>query len=90
MWHFRYATGLEDKVKKLSGQVETFSEKCLDLEGRSKQQNLRVVGIRERRWPKTRDFLAQILKEVLNLEKAPEIDRAHRALQRRPGDNEPP
>ncbi len=37
---------LEDKVKKLSGQVETPSEKCLDLEGRSKRQNLRVVGIR--------------------------------------------
>ena len=83
---------LEDKVKKLSGQVETLSEKCLDLEGRSKRQNLRVVGIREGRedGQKTRDFVAQMLKEVLNLEKVPEIDRAHRALRRRPGDNEPP
>ena len=39
---------LEDQVKKLSGQVKTLSEKCIDLEGRSKQQNLRVA-----KWPKT-------------------------------------
>ena len=27
---------LEDKVRRLSGQNESLSEKCLDLEGRSK------------------------------------------------------
>lgn len=39
---------------------------------------------------KTRDFVAQMLKEVLHLEEAPEVDRAHRALWRRPGNSEPP
>ncbi len=73
---------LEDKVRKLSGQVETCSEKCLDLEGRLKRQILRVAGVKEGKEAghKTRDFVAQMLKEVLSLEEVPLTDRAHRAL----------
>lgn len=65
---------LENKVKKLSGQIETLSEKCLDLEGRSKRQNLIVAGIKEGKenGQKTRHFVALLLKETLNLEEAPE------------------
>ncbi|KAM9307164.1 uncharacterized protein KZ484_000527 [Pholidichthys leucotaenia] len=79
---------LETKVKKVSGQMEVLSEKCLDLEGWSKQQNLRVGGFKEGKenGQPVRDFAARLLKEVLNLEETPMIDRA---LQRRPGDNEP-
>lgn len=33
--------------------------------------------------------MACVLKEALNLEEAPIIDQAHRALQRSPRDNEP-
>lgn len=67
---------LEDKVKKLSGQVEALTEKCLDLEGRSKRQNLRVAGVKEgsENGQKPREFVAQLLKEVLNLADAPVID----------------
>lgn len=74
---------LENKVKKLSGQIEALSEKCLDLEGRSKRQNLRVARIKEgsENGQKPREFVAQLLKEVLNLTEAPVIDRAHRALR---------
>ncbi|KAK1901075.1 LINE-1 retrotransposable element ORF1 protein [Dissostichus eleginoides] len=83
---------LESKVKTLCGQVETLSEKCLDLEGCSKRQNLRVAGVKEGKenGQRTRLFVAELLKETLGLENAPEIDRAHRALRRRAGDNEPP
>lgn len=83
---------LEDKVSKLSGQVEALSEKCLDLEGRSKKQNLRVVEVTEGKEAghKMRDFVAQLLKDVLDLDKLPLIDRAHRALRRNPGNDEPP
>lgn len=83
---------MEDKVRKLSRQVETLSEKCLDLEGRSKRLNLRITGIKEgsESGQKPREFAAQMLKEALYLEETPVIDRAHRALRRRPGDNEPP
>ena len=39
---------------------------------------------------KARDFVAQKLMEVIQLEEKPVIDRAHRALRQRLGDNEPP
>lgn len=82
---------LATKVKRLSGQVEQLLEKCLDLEGRSKRQNLRIARVREGKehGQKTREFVAQLLKDVLNLDDKPVIDRAHRALQMHPGDNEP-
>ena len=83
---------LEATVKQLHSQVEQLSEKCLDLEGRSKRQNLRIAGVKEgeERGQKARDFVAQLLMEVLQLDEKPVIDRAHRALRQRPGDNEPP
>lgn len=83
---------LEATVKQLHGQVEQLSEKCLDLEGRSKRQNLRIAGVKEgeENGQKARDFVAQLLMEVLQLDEKPVIDRAHRALRQRPGDNEPP
>ncbi|KAI4896249.1 hypothetical protein NFI96_008278, partial [Prochilodus magdalenae] len=83
---------LEAKVKALQSQVDQLSEKCLDLEGRSKRQNLRIAGVKEglENGQKTRDFVAQLLTDVLQLEEKPVIDRAHRALRARLGDNEPP
>lgn len=83
--------GLEIKVKKLNEQVDALSEKCLDLEGHSKCQNLRVVGVaegKENGYAMT-DFGARVVKEALNLDKAPVIYKAHRAQRRWPGDNEP-
>ena len=83
---------LKDKFRRLSGQIESLSEKCIDLEGHSKRQNLRVARVKEgsENGQKPREFVAQLLKEVLNLTDAPVIDRAHRALRKRPGNDEPP
>lgn len=83
---------LEAKVKQLHNQVEQLSEKCLDLEGRSKRQNLRIAGVKEgeERGQGARDFVAQLLMEVLQLDEKPMIDRAHRALRQRSGDDHPP
>ncbi|MED6240571.1 hypothetical protein ATANTOWER_023464, partial [Ataeniobius toweri] len=55
---------LEDKVKGLSWQVEALSEKCLNLEGCSKRQNLRVAGIKggEGRWPKAKRVYCPVVK----------------------------
>lgn len=39
---------------------------------------------------KPRDFIAQLLMEALSLDNLPFVDRAHRALRNRPGDDEPP
>ena len=71
---------------------ESLSEKCLDLEGGSKQQNLRVARIKEgnENSQKPREFVARLLKEVLNLTDATAIDQAHRALRKGPRNDEPP
>ena len=83
---------LEARVKQLHSQVEQLSAKCLDLEGRSKRQNLRIAGVKEgeENGQKTRDFVAQLLMDVLKLDEKPVIDRAHRALRERPSGNGPP
>ncbi|CAL1585978.1 unnamed protein product [Knipowitschia caucasica] len=84
--------GLERVVETLQEQVSTLTEKCIDLEGRSKRQNLRVAGLREGREDGRdgRELAALLLKEALDLDELPLIDRAHRALRRRQGDDEPP
>lgn len=63
---------LENKVKKLCEQVEKLSGKCLDLEGCLKRQNFRVAGRKEGKenGQNPRDFIAQMLKEALNLEES--------------------
>ena len=54
---------LEATVKQLHRQVEQLSEKCLDLEGRSKRQNLRIAGVKEgeERGQKARDYGRKLL-----------------------------
>lgn len=83
---------LETQVKHLTRQVDRINGKCLDLEGRSKRQNLRIMGLKEgtEQGQAPREFAAGLLKEVLELKEKPIIDRAHRALRQRPGDGEPP
>ncbi|KAL3967023.1 dedicator of cytokinesis protein 1 [Sarotherodon galilaeus] len=66
---------LEEKVKQLSSKVEQLTEKCIDLEGRSKRHNIRITGL---------------LRDLLDLDETPLLDRAHRALRALPGDDAPP
>ncbi|KAI4885883.1 hypothetical protein NFI96_032821 [Prochilodus magdalenae] len=77
-------TELEAIVANLRSQVGSFTEKC--IEGHSKRQNLRIVGLKEstEHGAKTRDFVVELLMEALKLEEKPLIDRAHRALRSRP------
>ncbi len=53
--------------------------------------NLRMAGLKEGRdvGSNMREFVALLLKDALDLEETPLIDRAHRALRRKPGDTEP-
>lgn len=83
---------LEQEVGHLKQVVEQLTDKCTDLEGRSRRQNIRILHIKEgaESGMKPRDFVAQLLMETLSLEKLPLVDRAHRALRNRPGDDEPP
>lgn len=79
---------LEEKVKQLSNKVEQLSEKCIDLEGRSKRNNIRLAGVPEGRenGQHVRDFVAKLLRDLLDLDETPLLDRAHRALRATPED----
>lgn len=72
--------------------MEKLSDKCTDLEGRSRRDNLRILYVKEgaEAGKKPRDFVAQLLKEALSLTAPPLIDRCHRALGPRPGNDERP
>jgi len=53
----------------------------LDWQGRSRRQNIRLIGIEEGvegRDP--RQFCADVLKEILGLDDTPRLDRGHRSL----------
>lgn len=82
---------LETTVKHLQSEVCSLKEKCLDLEGRSRRQNIRLVGIEEgEEGGDPRQFCAAVLKEILDLEDIPRLDRGHRSLAQKPREGEKP
>ncbi|KAG1961118.1 hypothetical protein F2P79_005373, partial [Pimephales promelas] len=83
---------MEQDLGKLKLTVEQLTEKCTDLESRSRRQNIRILNIKEgaESGVKPRDFVAQLLAEARSLDKPPHVDRAHRALRARSGSDEPP
>ena len=82
---------LESTVKRLQSDVCGLKEKCLDLEGRSRRQNIRLVGIEEgSEGGDPRQFCAAALKEILALEDTPRLDRGHRSLAQKPREGERP
>lgn len=62
---------MEQDLVKLKLTVEQLTEKCTDLESRSRRQNIRILNIKEgaESGVKPRDFAAQLLTEALSLEK---------------------
>lgn len=82
---------LETTVERLQSEVCNLKKKCLDLEGRSRRQNIRLIGIEEgREGGNPRQFCATALKEILDLQDAPRLDRGHRSLAPKPRDGERP
>lgn len=53
--------------------------------------NLYIIGVKERRenGKHAPEFVSQLLKDTLGLEKAPLLDCAHRTLTERPGEDQP-
>lgn len=74
-----------ETTHRLTVEVKRISRllKCLDLEGRSKRQNLRIVGVKEgkEQGQNLRDFTAQLLQDILALDEKLRLDRAHIALR---------
>lgn len=77
--HSDDVTALQRQVTRLNSEVGKLTEKCENLEGRSRRHNIRIIGVPEGvegSWP--RDFVADLLKDVLSLDEKSLIDRVHR------------
>uniref|UniRef100_A0AAV2KQQ8 Uncharacterized protein n=1 Tax=Knipowitschia caucasica TaxID=637954 RepID=A0AAV2KQQ8_KNICA len=65
--------------------------KCEDWEGRSRLNNIRVVGVPEgSEDSRPTVFVAKLLQGLLGLDVEPVLDRAHRTLRPKPKDGELP
>ncbi|KAJ3590341.1 hypothetical protein NHX12_008293 [Muraenolepis orangiensis] len=68
--------------------------KIIDLEGRSRRNNLRIIGIPESiEGPRPTAFYSEVLVKMLGdqvLQTPPELDRAHRTLAAKPRQGDKP
>ncbi|KAL7845247.1 hypothetical protein AOLI_G00234390 [Acnodon oligacanthus] len=77
---------LQDKVELLT-KVSALDAKCDDLESRSCRQNIRIVGVPEgETFFITNSAVLELLRQAFDLDKAPEVDHAHRSLAPKRGD----
>ncbi|XP_049889985.1 uncharacterized protein LOC126383499 [Epinephelus moara] len=84
---------MEADVSVMKKELATLRDRCEDLEARLRRCNIRIMGVKEGRehGKHPSQFVTNLLKEALNLEKPPTIDRAHRTLRSKPTqDNLPP
>uniref|UniRef100_A0AAR2JW36 L1 transposable element RRM domain-containing protein n=1 Tax=Pygocentrus nattereri TaxID=42514 RepID=A0AAR2JW36_PYGNA len=76
-------TTLQTTVHKLSKDVAGLQEKCVDLEGRMRRSNIRILNVTEGPGSSSPAAVSKLLKEALRLEKEVVVDRSHRGLQLR-------
>lgn len=85
---------LEAQVIALADDNAKLKAKVLDLEGRSRRCNLRLIGLPESiEGTRPTVFFSNLLVEVLGkdvLPSPPELERAHRALREKPAEGEKP
>ncbi|KAL1246547.1 hypothetical protein QQF64_034592 [Cirrhinus molitorella] len=85
---------LEATCSGISKDNESLRAKLSDLEGRSRRQNVRIVGLPESiEGPRPTAFFSTLLVEVLGdqiLSSPPELDRAHRTPAPKPAPGQRP
>lgn len=85
---------LETACSTLQHDNESLKAKLADLEGRSRRQNIRIIGLPESlEGPRPTAFFSQLLVDVFGMEvlsSPPELDRAHRSLVPKPAAGEKP
>lgn len=71
---------LEATIITLSSQVKRLEDRCEQYEQRSRLNNIRVFNVcnNSENGSRVTDFVAQLLKDLLNLDEKPLLDRAHR------------
>ena len=80
---------LQTRVGRLEAEVTGLRGKCLDMEGRMRRSNIRILNIPETPGSSSPVAVAKLLKDVLNTEKDILIDRSHRGLQAKKPDGKP-
>lgn len=85
---------LEAKCAAMGDSYNRLKAKTIDLESRCRRNNIRIVGLPESiEGTQPTAFFSGLLKEILGekiLPKAPELDRAHRALVAKPAPGSTP
>lgn len=84
---------MKDALVKSMKKQKDAQEKLTDLEGRSRRNNIRIYGVpEEKEGNSVSEFVEQLLKTELALpaDTKLHIQRAHRALARKPERNVPP
>ncbi|KAJ3598800.1 hypothetical protein NHX12_032764 [Muraenolepis orangiensis] len=85
------ATELLTKFDKLKCEVTDLQNKCDDLEGRQRRNNIRVLGVPEGvEGPHPTEYMADLLGDLLQLVDKPVLDRAHRSSRAKARVGEPP
>ncbi|CAL9703385.1 unnamed protein product [Knipowitschia caucasica] len=82
--------GIQATLGALSAENAKLKAKVVDLEGRSRRSNIRIIGLPEdiERATRPTEFFSQLLFDALGtdvLPSPPELDRAHRTLAAKPG-----
>ncbi|KAI4820266.1 hypothetical protein KUCAC02_028250 [Chaenocephalus aceratus] len=85
---------LENACSTLQQDSVLLKTKLADLEGRSRRQNIRIIGLPESlEGPRPTAFFSQLLVDVFGkevLSSPPELDRAHRSLASKPAAGDKP
>jgi len=82
-------TELQNSVRRLEGNVQNLQEKCLDMEGRMRRSNIRILNVAEEDGSSTPSSVSRLIKKVLKMDKDVLIDRSHRTLQAKRMDGKP-
>ena len=89
--HSDLLTSLDSTVSTLKAEVKLLTDKCEDLEGRARRNNIRLVGVPEgAEGVRPTEFIAQLLMDSLGLDELPLLDRAHRTLRPKPSESKLP
>lgn len=82
-------TLLQDTVRKLERNVESLQEKCLDMEGKMRRSNVRILNVAEETGSSSPSSVSKLLKGALKMDKDVLVDRSHRTTQPKRPDGKP-